>query len=87
MAPQYFPSPNFAKEETKDMLEKLEEIEEEGFVEGVDNLHPSDGKSFHENLVKTLDFLVNQTLSVITRGVPLANTGGRNTNAIKNRIS
>ena len=32
MAPQYFASPNFAKEETKDMLEKLEEIEEEGFV-------------------------------------------------------
>ena len=69
------------------MLEKLEEIEEEGFVEGVDNLHPSDVKSFHENLVKTLDFLVNQTLSVLTKGVPLVNTGGRNTNAIKNRIS
>lgn len=69
------------------MLEKLEEIEEEGFADGVDILQPSDVKSFHENLMKTLDYLVNQTLSVLTRGVPLANTGGRSPMAVKNRIS
>lgn len=87
MAPQFVASPKFAREENKDMLEKLEEIEEEGFADGVDILQPSDVKSFHENLVKTLDYLVNQTLSVLTRGAPLPNTGGRNTMANKNRIS
>ena len=69
------------------MLEKLEEIEEEGFADGVDMLEPSDVKSFHENLVKTLDYLVNQTLSILTRGSPVANTAPRNTMANKNRIS
>lgn len=69
------------------MLEKLEEIEEEGFADGVDFLQPSDVKSFHENVVKTLDYLVNQTLSVLIRGVPLANTGGLSTSTIKNRLS
>jgi hypothetical protein len=87
MAPQYMTSPKFQKEESKDMLEKLEEIEEEGFADGVDMLEPSDVKSFHENLVKTLDYLVNQTLSILTRGSPVANTAARNTMANKNRIS
>ena len=59
MAPQFHASAKFAKEENKDMLEKLEEIEEEGFADGADILQPSDVKSFHENLVKTLDYLVN----------------------------
>jgi len=59
VGPQYITSPKFQKEENKDMLEKLEEIEEEGFADGVDMLEPSDVISFHENLVKTLDYLVN----------------------------
>ena len=50
------------------MLDRLEDIEEEGFAEGMDALQPSDLKYFHENLVKTLDFLVNQTFSVLTKG-------------------
>ena len=87
MGPQYMTSPKFQKEENKDMLEKLEEIEEEGFADGVDMLEPSDVKSFHENLVKTLDYLVNQTLSIMTRGSPLASNGVRTTNPNKNRIS
>ena len=45
MGPQYMmASPKFPKEENKDMLEKLEEIEEEGFADGVDMLEPSDVK-------------------------------------------
>jgi len=59
MAPQNFnKSKNSGAFEAKDMLDKLEDIEEEGFAEGVDALQPSDVKNFHENLVKTLDFLV-----------------------------
>ena len=45
MGPQYMmASPKFPKEENNDMLEKLEEIEEEGFADGVDMLEPSDVK-------------------------------------------